>query len=607
MPRKESLNFREHFGAIRQNALVALKIAWRASPRWFVALSFFTALASLIPAGQALITRQLINAVVAATETRTFNQVLLWLGIGLVFGLVLALATFGQQYISRRFDDLLRLKISLDILNHAARLDVASFDNPAFHDIVERTQQNIAARISTFVTQIFGLATNFFETAGIIVILVVIDPWVIIVMALLTVPYVIFHWRQGQAAYQLEYNRITKVRWMRYFVNLLLSRDSIPEVKLLRLTPLLNRRFHNLMIEFMQDDRKLYQRRFAGDLVFSILFTIAFYGAFAWVAWRAVTGSLTVGDVAVYVGGAIRLRSTLERASLTLTKALEGALYVSDFVQFVEAQPAIDPTAGRRLTHFSGDIKLQNVSFSYPQAEQPALTNISLHLKPGEVVAIVGENGAGKTTLAKLIARLYDPTEGCILWDDQNLAELMAEDVYRQVAFVFQSFNRYEASVNDNIAFGNWTSLLAQPEQIQAIARRAQVAEMIDQMPCGYETRLGRQFGEYDLSGGQWQRLAIARAFARDAALLILDEPTASLDARAEYNLFMQFRELAAGRTTILISHRFSTVSMADRIVVLDNGRVIEDGSHHELLAQNGHYAELYQLHQRQMGSVAVP
>ncbi len=603
---KASLNLKEHFGTIQQNAVLAIKIAWKASPRWLMLLTIFGLLASIAPVGQALVARQLINAVVAGAGRQSFDEIVFWLAVGLGFAVFQAAATFGQQYVSRHFYDLLRLKVSLDILNHAASLDVAMFDNPSFYDIVERTQKDIANRIAMFFSQIFTLMTHFFEVIGIFIILVVIDPWVIIVMSVLTVPYALFQWKQGQAAYLLEFNWTAKMRWMRYFISLMLSRDSVPEINLLNLPPLLSVRYKKIMEEFLHADRKLYRRRFAGDLVFSILFALAFYGAFGWVAWRAVMGALTVGDVAIFVGGAIRLKNTLERAASTLSNALEGALYISNFKQFMDSTPAIDKQAGKKLAYFSGDIKLKNVSFAYPSAKVPALIDISLHIKAGEVVAIVGENGAGKTTLAKLIARLYDPTEGCIWWDNQALGELAAEDVYRQVAFVFQTFNRYEASVMENIAFGDWPTLLDQPEQIKEIARRAQIEEMILHMPHGYETLLGRQFGEHDLSGGQWQRLAIARAFARKAALLILDEPTASIDARVEYNLFMQFRELAAGRTTILISHRFSTVSMADRIVVLDKGQIVEEGSHQELFTRQGLYAELYNLHRRQMETVRV-
>jgi len=231
------------------------------------------------------------------------------------------------------------------------------------------------------------------------------------------------------------------------------------------------------------------------------------------------------------------------------------------------------------------------------------LSDVSFHIEPGETVALVGENGAGKTTLVKLIARLYDPNEGVIVFDDVNLQDLSLEFLRRQISFVFQRFSRYEATVSENIAFGDWRELLDHPDRVEQLGRMAGVQEMVDTMPHGYETQLGRLFGEFTLSGGQWQKIAISRAFARDSSLLILDEPTANLDARAEFDLFSRFKSLAAGRTTILISHRFSTVSMADRILVLEEGRIIESGTHDALLAQGGQYAALFNLHQRQMNA----
>jgi ATP-binding cassette subfamily B protein len=250
-----------------------------------------------------------------------------------------------------------------------------------------------------------------------------------------------------------------------------------------------------------------------------------------------------------------------------------------------------------------GEIELIDVDFTYPGAGKPTLFDVSLHIAPGETVAVVGENGAGKTTLVKLIARLYDPDDGQILFDRINIRDLSTDYLHRTISFVFQHFGRYVATAGDNIAYGDWEALLDEPEAVSQIARAAGIDRMIEAMPQQYETMLGREFGEYDLSGGQWQRLAIARALARRPSLLILDEPTANLDAKAEFQLFSDFKNLAQKRTTILISHRFSTVSIADRIIVMDQGRVIESGTHDALIAQDGHYAMLYDLHHRQMAA----
>jgi ATP-binding cassette subfamily B protein len=277
-------------------------------------------------------------------------------------------------------------------------------------------------------------------------------------------------------------------------------------------------------------------------------------------------------------------------------------LYISNLRDFLSVQPRISSAPGHQPSLTRGEIEFRNVSFTYLGAQTPALSDVSFHIRPGETVALVGKNGAGKSTLVKLLARFYDPDAGDILFDGLDLRELSLDYLHRQIAFVSQNFGRYEATAAENIAYGHWERLGQDRQQIERTAQYAGAHEMIQRMPQGYETLLGRRFGDYDPSDGQWQQLAVARAFARDAALLILDEPTSNLDATAEYELFNRFRELAEGRTTILISHRFSTVQMADRILVLDGGRVVEAGTHRELVAQAGHYAMLYETQRRQMG-----
>jgi ATP-binding cassette subfamily B protein len=282
-------------------------------------------------------------------------------------------------------------------------------------------------------------------------------------------------------------------------------------------------------------------------------------------------------------------------------------LYIANIIEFLETRPTEtsrlgdgDAGVAPSLPRLSREgIELRAVGFTYPGATQPALTDISLRIAPGETIALVGENGAGKTTLVKLIARLYDPSAGTILFDGADVRGLPRDALQQRIAFVFQGFGRYEASAADNIAYGDWQTLLGDRARVRAVAQAADVDAMIAALPRGYDTLLGRTFGERELSAGQWQKIAIARAFAREADLLILDEPTSNLDARAEHALFMQFRSLAKGRTTIIVSHRFSTVSMAHRIIVLEKGRIVESGTHAELLARAGNYADLYALQQR--------
>jgi ABC-type multidrug transport system fused ATPase/permease subunit len=411
-------------------------------------------------------------------------------------------------------------------------------------------------------------------------------------------------WRLAAAQHALERSRTANRRWTSYFVGALTSAASVGEMQLLRLAPIMNARFRTLMEDFRDQDWRLARRGFEQSAGFVVLTTAAIYAAFVHVAWRVLHGGVSVGDLAIFGAATARLRLTLETFVGLGSQAMADTLAIADVMEFLAVRPRSDPPAADALAPAmvaaaGGAIELRDVHFTYPGASRPAVAGVTVQIAPGETVAVVGENGAGKTTLVKLIARLYDPDRGSILFDGIDLRALPRDALHARIAFVFQNFSRFEASAADNIAFGDWPRLLTDRAGVEQVARDAGLDGLIAALPQGYDTRLGRAFGETDLSAGQWQKVAVARAFARQAALLILDEPTASLDARAEHALFEQFRALARGRTTIIVSHRFSTVSMAQRILVMDKGHLIEAGTHAELLARAGHYASLYDLHER--------
>lgn len=607
------------------------QIAWSTSPYLLMGFLATALLESLLPAAIALAGRGLINAIVEGVQQGASgnNDLLFWLVLGAVLATSNAVINNLGDYWQQCLQDELNQRVGLDILQHAAQLDLPLMERSETQDLIERTRrygQGLVGQVISKLVTLLNLSIRFTTLIGI---LLWIEPLVVGWLGILALPLLILRWRLATQTYAMYQRRTLKYRWSNYYIRTLTDVRLLAEVKFFNLAPLFTDRFRRLNQEFIGEDRRLYRFNLWLNSSFAFIGAVGLYALFGRIAGRIFAGALTVGDVAIYTSSALQLQGTVQAVVQTVASLREQLLHLDDLQTFLAMQPTPSrptlslpslvssndngdapypqvangnsPNNGTNRPASSGGrgmIEFDHVSFAYPNSNEPVLTNLSFQLAPGETVAVVGENGAGKSTLAMLLARLYAPTAGVIRVDGVDLQAIDAAIWQQQIGFVFQRFIPYEASVRENIAYGDWQHLLEQPAKIEGLAQLAHAEGLIERLPERYETMLGWQFGKRNLSGGQWQKLALARGLARtDARLLILDEPSASLDARAEYELFSRFRQAAAGRTTVLISHRFSTISMADRILVLHKGQLIEVGTHTDLLTRDSHYARLYQLH----------
>jgi ATP-binding cassette, subfamily B, bacterial len=575
------------------------------SPLPYAALWLTALVGTAFPAGAALAVRGLVNAVNEGLANPTAFQpaaVYLWLLLGFAATVGTVVTGSASVYLRRRLEVDLHYRLNLDILKHSEAMDLARFEDPAFHDALRRAREGPEAYVSRGLASTLDLASKALQILSLMAILFVIEPILFLLLVPVGIPYLVFQWRLTRRQFAEIDARVEKQRRIGYYTGVLLDAEHAAEIRLLGLAPLLIDRCRWLMAEF-RDLRARYQRfEFLGNLAFALLSVVAVYLAMTRAAFAIVDGRLTIGDLAIYGSAAAQLRSLFE-GSIGLVVSLRwDLLHVGNLRAFLALAPRAPCRVGALTTPLAGGVALRDVSFTYPAATRPTLANISFAIAPGEVVALVGDNGAGKSTIAKLIARLYDPCSGTVLFDGIDAREFDPGHLRRQVTCLNQEFGRYAASAADNVAFGDWERLVGDEAALEAVAHAAGVHDLISAMPQGYRTMLGREFGQYEPSGGQWQQLALARTVAHGARIVILDEPTANLDIETEYRLFQRYRALSEGRTMLLISHRFSTVRMADRILVLAAGQVVEGGTHDELIHMNGRYAALYDLHRRHLG-----
>jgi ATP-binding cassette, subfamily B, bacterial len=553
-----------------------------------------------------LIIDDVVLLVQAPDKPDTFQQ---WLHSGRLNRLgVLLLAEFAVSVLTdvlgrvvSLVDSLLSERVSnassVRLMEHAATLDLEDFEDADLQDRLERARRQASGRMAVM-AQLFGQAQDIVTVVSLAAALVVYSPWLIVLLLVALVPAFVGEAHFNAQSYSLDYRRTPERRELDYVRQTAASVETAKEVKIFGLNGFLIDRYVRLATDFYTANRRLAQRRAFWGALFTTIGTVGYYLAYAYVAWRTLAGQFTVGDLTFLAGSFRRLRTLLEGLLASFSSTAGQALYLDDLFSFFEVEPEIVSPDNPRP--FPKPIRqgfvFENVGFMYPGSERWAVRHLGFTLGAGEVVALVGENGAGKTTLVKLLTRLYDPDEGRILLDGHDLREYDLDGLRGNMGVIFQDFVRYNLSAADNIAVGR-ISARNDLARIERAARRSQADEVIGKLPAGYEQMIGKRFKSgVELSGGEWQKIAIARAYMREAEVLILDEPTAALDARSEYEVFRRFKEISEGKTAILISHRFSSVRMADRILVLADGKVEAAGTHEEFVAQRGRYSELFEL-----------
>lgn len=574
-----------------------MRIVWQSGPPVICGVLACRLVAALIPLAMLTVSKNILDAVQAHFAGHALPPYFWWLvGAEFFFAAIGGIVARAIGYFDSLLADRFSRHVSLMVMGHASRLDLASYEDPLFHDKLERARVQATDRIA-MIQSIGAVGQQLLAAISLALGILWFSPWILVVLVAAVLPVFLGESHFAFLGYAQNMRQTPVRRRLDYLRVLGASKESAKELRLFGLSNFLLGRYEQLANQIYDEDVRLARRRLLAGTALSLLSTGGYYGAYAYVIYRTVTGALTWGTLQFLAGAIAGTSGNIQGVFSTFSSIADQALFLTDLVEFLQVRPKIRsrPDAIPAPRPICGGITFEKVTFAYPGNRRNVLEQLDFRLEPGERIALIGENGQGKTTIVKLLTRLYDPTAGRILLDGVDLREYNLEDLNSQFSVIFQDFMRYELTAGENIAVGRIEQ--ADGGAIRQAAHKSLADQVIERLPKAYDQQLGLRFeGGVDLSGGEWQKIALARAYFRDAQLVILDEPTASLDARSEAEVFQRFAELTEAKMALLISHRFSTVRMADRIVVLENGQIAEQGSHRQLVALGGRYAAMFEL-----------